>query len=97
MTKQLPLIAALKSLMDEVHFGLLFQHWGACPFSLHSSTIVLTNKRLMAHESSVFKASPRRQGGGGSPCLRSRLSPPRRRLGDKAVVDRSPRLTALKT
>jgi len=37
---------------------------------------------------SVFKASPRRQGGGGSPCLRSRLSPPRRRLGDKAVVDR---------
>ena len=38
--------------------------------------------------SSVFKASPRRQGGGGSPCLRSRLSPPRHRLGDKAVVDR---------
>ena len=38
--------------------------------------------------SSVFKASPRRQGGGGSPCLRSRPSPPRRRLGDKAVVDR---------
>jgi len=36
----------------------------------------------------VFKASPRRQGGGGSPYLRSRLSPPRRRLGDKAVVDR---------
>ena len=37
---------------------------------------------------SVFKALPRRQGGGGSPCLRSLLSPPRRRLGDKAVVDR---------
>ena len=65
-----------------------FSIGGACPFSLHSSTIVLTNKWLMAHESSVFKASPRRQGGGGSPCLRSRLSPPRRRLGDKAVVDR---------
>ena len=42
----------------------------------------------MAIVFSVFKASPRRQGGGGSPCLRSRLSPPRRRLGDKAVVDR---------
>ena len=27
-------------------------------------------------DASVFKASPRRQGGGGSPCLRSRLSPP---------------------
>ena len=41
-----------------------------------------------AMHDSVFKASPRRQGGGGSPYLRSRLSPPRRRLGDKAVVDR---------
>jgi hypothetical protein len=38
---------------------------------------------------SVFKASPRRQGGGGSPRLRCRLSPPYptlARLGDKAVV-----------
>ena len=44
--------------------------------------------RVKLQITSVFKASPRRQGGGGSPCLRSRLSPPRRRLGDKAVVDR---------
>jgi len=45
-------------------------------------------KQFESTSISVFKASPRRQGGGGSPCLRSLLSPPRHRLGDKAVVDR---------
>ena len=35
-----------------------------------------TPAAVAAVAASVFKASPRRQGGGGSPCLRSRLSPP---------------------
>jgi hypothetical protein len=70
-----PTKEVLLPLVDKVAYNL--PGWKASLMN-RAGHLVMVKVVLAA---SVFKASPRRQGGGGSPCLRSRLSPSRRRLG----------------
>ena len=59
---------------------IVWLHWLLADFgiSCDAPTPLLCDNTGAIQIASVFKASPRQQGGGGSPCLRSRLSPPRR-------------------